>query len=103
MLVCVFLQFCTRDRRCSAHPAFPAPSILREAKRSWQNSGKSRREIADLYLEFTSLRPVGATRWLAMTLSSKPLAQKFRAFQPVSPGQLDCLGDADPQSRDNVR
>src|SRR5258705_11789763 len=47
MLVCVFLQFCTRDRRCSAHPAFPAPSILREAKRSWQNSGKSRREIAD--------------------------------------------------------
>jgi hypothetical protein len=22
----VFLHFCTRDRRCSAHPAFPAPS-----------------------------------------------------------------------------
>src|SRR5258708_39046782 len=28
MLVCVFLQFCTRDRRCSAHPAFPAPSVI---------------------------------------------------------------------------
>src|SRR5712675_2768744 len=26
MLVCVlFLLFCTRDRGCSAHPAFPAP------------------------------------------------------------------------------
>src|ERR1700712_5803727 len=27
MLVCVFVcAFCTRDRGCSAHPAFPAPS-----------------------------------------------------------------------------
>src|ERR1700731_2187994 len=27
MLVCVFyIAFCTRDRGCSAHPAFPAPS-----------------------------------------------------------------------------
>jgi hypothetical protein len=31
MLVCVFVcAFCTRDRGCSAHPAFPAPSVLRE-------------------------------------------------------------------------
>jgi hypothetical protein len=29
MLVCVFLMcICTRDRGCSAHPVFPAPSIL---------------------------------------------------------------------------
>src|SRR4051812_30266044 len=29
MLVCVFLNaFCTRDRGCSAHPAFPAPSCF---------------------------------------------------------------------------
>ena len=28
MLVCVFLcASCTRDRGCSAHPAFPAPSV----------------------------------------------------------------------------
>src|SRR4051812_40098386 len=28
MLVCVFSNaFCTRDRGCSAHPAFPAPLI----------------------------------------------------------------------------
>src|SRR5260370_7522769 len=29
MLVCVFLcASCTRDRGCSAHPAFPAPSVF---------------------------------------------------------------------------
>ena len=31
MLVCVFLRtVCTRDRGCSVHPAFPAPSFGRE-------------------------------------------------------------------------
>ena len=30
MLVCVFLPFCTRDRGCSVHPAFPAPSFRGE-------------------------------------------------------------------------
>src|SRR5450755_1881557 len=30
MLVCAFFRtFCTRDRGCSAHPAFPAPSCFR--------------------------------------------------------------------------
>src|SRR4051812_32510229 len=38
MLVCVFLQFCTRDGRCSAHPAFPAPSVIKGTR----NSGKPR-------------------------------------------------------------
>src|SRR6266403_2001008 len=38
-----------------------------------------------------------------MLSSSKPLAEEFRTFQPVSPGQLDGLGDADPQPGDNVR
>src|ERR1700737_756437 len=33
MLVCVFyIAFCTRDRGCSAHPAFPAPSTSRRVK-----------------------------------------------------------------------
>src|ERR1700724_2537957 len=33
MLVCVsFAQFCTRDRGCSAHPVFPAPSDWRVRK-----------------------------------------------------------------------
>ena len=32
MLVCAFLcASCTRDRGCSAHPAFPAPSVLRDS------------------------------------------------------------------------
>ena len=51
MLVCAFFaQFCTRDRGCSAHPAFPAPSFLRD--HDTQTSGDSRREIADMYLLF---------------------------------------------------
>src|SRR6267154_2047268 len=48
MLVCDFRSaFCTRDRGCSAHPAFPAPSSLRD--NDMQTSGASRRENADVY------------------------------------------------------
>src|ERR1700737_4487882 len=40
MLVCAFLcAACTRDRGCSAHPAFPAPSSLSEGIRL-QNLGR---------------------------------------------------------------
>src|ERR1700742_1142403 len=47
MLVCVFLcAACTRDRGCSAHPVFPAPSFL-WGEGSLQNSGETRRENAD--------------------------------------------------------
>ena len=42
--------FCTRDRGCSAHPAFPAPSNLRDNET--QTSGVSRRENVDVYLLF---------------------------------------------------
>ena len=48
MLVCVYFYHCTRDRGCSAHPAFPAPSFLRD--NDTQTSGASRRENADVYL-----------------------------------------------------
>ena len=45
MLVCAFLvRNCTRDRGCSVHPVFPAPSILREGQRTMQNSGERCRE-----------------------------------------------------------
>src|SRR6266702_2099077 len=38
MLVCgSFAQFCTRDRGCSAHPAFPAPAF--EGEKDRQNPG----------------------------------------------------------------
>ena len=40
---------CTRDRGCSAHPAFPAPSFLRDNE--MQSSGRSCRENADVHLK----------------------------------------------------
>ena len=45
MLVCVFyVHLCTRDRGCSVHPVFPAPSIPWEGQRTMQNSGERCRE-----------------------------------------------------------
>src|SRR5205814_3204506 len=33
MLVCAFsVRNCTRDRGCSVHPVFPAPSVLKEGQ-----------------------------------------------------------------------
>ena len=46
-----FRTYCTRDRGCSAHPVFPAPSCFRRAGVE-QNSGKSCRENADACLLF---------------------------------------------------
>src|SRR6185295_2312910 len=54
MLVCHFV--CanrTRDRGCSKHPVFPAPSH-EEGRATWHNSGASRRENA---LVYPHLRP----------------------------------------------
>jgi hypothetical protein len=51
MLVCSFV--CanrTRDRGCSKHPVFPAPSDRRGQKKM-QASGDQRREIANAYSE----------------------------------------------------
>ena len=48
---CAFSStLCTRDRGCSAHPAFPAPSCWRDNET--HTSGASRRENADVYLVF---------------------------------------------------
>ena len=47
MLVCGFV--CanrTRDRGCSKHPVFPAPSNFEEGRNEMQTSGEMRREIA---------------------------------------------------------
>ena len=43
--------FCTRDRGCSAHPAFPAPSDDRGRNVSSHNSCETRGEIAKLCLD----------------------------------------------------
>jgi hypothetical protein len=51
MLVCSFFGlFGTRDRGCSVHPAFPAPSDSEERETFWQTSGASRRGNAKVYL-----------------------------------------------------
>ena len=48
MLVCAFLvRNCTRDRGCSVHPVFPAPSNFRGQTK--QSSGALCREIATSY------------------------------------------------------
>jgi hypothetical protein len=48
MLVCAFLcANCTRDRGCSVHPVFPAPSHFRGQTK--QSSGALCREIAKSY------------------------------------------------------
>ena len=50
MLVCIFFSASrTRDRGCSKHPVFPAPSVLQEGKTKMQTSGGMRREIAKSY------------------------------------------------------
>src|SRR4051794_11848501 len=42
----LLVHACSRDRGCSAHPAFPAPSELEEGGTKWKTSGKSCRENA---------------------------------------------------------
>src|SRR4029079_15425073 len=50
MLVCASsVRNCTRDRGCSAHPVFPAPSVFEREQTKMQNSGDQRRKIAKLY------------------------------------------------------
>ena len=109
--------------RVHGHPAFPTPSV--SGGRFLHNSGASRRENAESRIcnernpSFvipgwaracdTQSSPTSAARFgfdashrPGMTgLSSKRLAEEFRALQPVSPGQLDRLGDADPHAGDD--
>ena len=62
MLVCAKCAiFGTRDRGCSAHPAFPAPSVSRVRQRICITRAKSRREIADAH-STSSLRKQGPIR-----------------------------------------
>jgi hypothetical protein len=57
MLVCAFVcAVCTRDRGCSAHPAFPAPSVLEEGQRICKARAKTCREIARSWLVSCAVR-----------------------------------------------
>src|SRR5216683_4232197 len=56
MLVCAFLcATCTRDRGCSAHPAFPAPSMIegtdRSSKARANHAARRRTRICCLKME----------------------------------------------------
>src|SRR5438876_6139495 len=43
MLVCAYnVHSCTRDRGCSAHPAFPAPSIFEGEAKNFASLGRNR-------------------------------------------------------------
>src|SRR5258707_5108163 len=51
MLVCAFFcAYCTRDRGCSAHPVFPAPSDFK-GRRFSENLGRICRENAKSCLQ----------------------------------------------------
>src|SRR5438046_539132 len=57
MLVCVYYcAFGTRDRGCSRHPAFPAPSVLKRDNEFGKPRAKPCREIADAHSIPTSSR-----------------------------------------------
>src|SRR3977135_2753908 len=72
MLVCAsFDAHCTRDRGCSAHPVFPAPSVF-EGDVFSITSGASRRENANVCQvpviatsEATKQSILCAARWIA--------------------------------------
>jgi hypothetical protein len=90
MLVCVFLcAFCTRDRGCSAHPAFPAPSCFSRVKieaRLGRIAPRGLKSCLESTCLNTSLRvgyrPWGRPRWMKQTpLSSPGLTGRPRVFQ----------------------
>src|SRR5687768_3272206 len=85
MLVCVITRaICTRDRGCSAHPAFPAPSILRDNDR--QTSGKSRRENADVYLLFKAGSKLSQRHREEHLRRSNPSYDRYRC-------EMDCFAE----------
>src|SRR5664279_2107472 len=69
MLVCAFLcASCTRDRGCSAHPVFPAPSLFKRVR----NLGASSRETCGENVELCLRLPYAViTRERGRSASSR--------------------------------
>jgi hypothetical protein len=85
MLVCAFFcAHCTRDRGCSVHPAFPAPSDLLKARRYKQNPGESRRGIAEVRVLSVVILSVVIAR-----LDRTPSIPETAVIESRSPGVLD--------------
>src|SRR5450756_559230 len=90
MLVCVFLcTCCTRDRGCSAHPVFPAPSDqegkeVSSKPRAYQ-AARSRRHVS------TSLRVKRSNPYFSLRREMDcfaSLAMTLREREAVSSSQL---------------
>ena len=71
----------TRDRGCSVHPVFPAPSSLREGQTRMQTSGATCREKAKSYAP--SLR--------AQRLVRRSSESEGGSTPCLSSGKLDCF------------
>ena len=88
-LVC-FVSFRTRGCGCSERPAFPAPSVLREAKRFLQNSDASRRENAELcfnwrrHCEERKRRSNPASCVVAKWIASRSLSSGAHSRDPLA-------------------
>jgi hypothetical protein len=73
MLVCSFVSANrTRDRGCSKHPVFPAPSLFSMRANEMQTSGDQRREIAKLYQRH---------------------CERSEAIHPSTCGAMDCFAE----------
>ena len=89
MLVCVFLcAICTRDRGCSVHPVFPAPSVFEG--NFLNNSGASCREMADAYRRGCLKNQIGNLRCDAISLRASVRLRYEMASRaaPPSPSGL---------------
>src|SRR5215216_1714348 len=117
MLVCAFLcTHCTRDRGCSVHPAFPAPSVFEGGDKFMQASGAMRRENANAHsvvivreggrssiLETSMIEPKGCgvldtSPSLGTTISCASrypsvIASESEAIHSAACGDVDCFND----------
>src|SRR3979411_2476050 len=99
MLVCtLFDANRTRDRGCSAHPVFPAPSVSR-ARFSCKTPGASRRENAKLYLaviaseakQSISPRKEGMDRFAGARNDVDIAGASLATTRPTSKGRISAI------------
>src|SRR5258705_12629455 len=83
----VLTTHCTRGCGCIGHPAFPAPSVFRAAKRFCKTSGDQRRGNAKLRL----LAVIARSDLSAVAQRAKAEATK-QSILPLR-GVMDCFGE----------
>src|SRR5882672_7546767 len=71
MLVCALpCAHCTRDRGCSAHPAFPAPSVV--ARRETKGITRAHRAAGTRMYVYRHCEPAARNDGLTMAASASP-------------------------------